>query len=68
MVEPLRQRGEHAIARVLERRLVAARRLEKWHAERDWRGRLRRIDRRFLGGTVLRVSRRLRGLPDPRRA
>jgi len=68
MVEPLRRRGEHAIARVLERKLVAARRLEKWHAERDWRGRLRRLDRRFLGGTVLRVSRKLRGLPDPRRA
>jgi hypothetical protein len=68
MLEPLRRRGEHVIARALERKLAGARRLEKWFAERDWRGRLRRIDRRLLGGAVLRVSRKLRGLPDPRRA
>jgi len=68
MLEPLRRRGENAIARALERKLAGARRLEKWFAEQDWRGRLRRIDRWLLGGAVLRVSRKLRGLPDPRRA
>jgi 7-cyano-7-deazaguanine synthase in queuosine biosynthesis len=68
MVDPLRRRGEHEIARAIDRKLAAARRLEGWFAERDWRGRLRRLDRRLLGGAVLRLSRRLRGLPESRRA
>jgi len=68
MVGDLRRRGEHAIARAVERKLVEARHLEDWFAERDWRGRLRRFDRRFFGGAAARVSRRLRGLPGPRRA
>lgn len=65
MLAPLRARGEMAIARAIERKLGAARRLGRWHAEEDWRGRLRRIDRRWLGGGLLRLTRRLRGLPAP---
>jgi hypothetical protein len=68
MLDPLRRRGDHAIARAVARKLAAARGLEDWLAERDWRGRLRRLDRRALGGAVLRVSRKLRGLPGPRPA
>ena len=71
MLDPLRRRGEHAVAGALERKLAAARRVRAWLDETDWKGRLRRVDRRLFGGAVARISRTLRGLPQsppPRRA
>jgi hypothetical protein len=60
LVDPLRARGEHPIARALERKLEAWHRVISWHAETGWRGRLRSVDRRYFGGALLRVSRELR--------
>jgi len=44
--------------RLIERSL----RVDDWHAEKGWRGRLRRFDRRHLDGALLRASRSLRAL------
>lgn len=60
LVDPLLARGETAVARVLERKLDAWRRVVSWHEEAGWRGRLRRIDRKYLGGSLLGLSRELR--------
>jgi hypothetical protein len=60
LVEPLVVRGETGIARVLKEKLAAWRQVIAWHEGTGWRGRLRRIDRDYLGGALLRVSRELR--------
>ena len=53
--------GELAAAgrRLIERSLRAG----DWHAEKGWRGRARRFDRRHLNGALLRASRGIRALP-----
>ena len=61
--EPLKRSGRADIARAVEEKLAEARKHRAWIEERDWRGRIRRLDRRYLGGVLLRTSRRIRGMP-----
>jgi hypothetical protein len=60
LVAPLRARGANVVARALENKLAAWRRVIAWHEGTGWRGRLRRLDRDHLGGSLLKVSRELR--------
>ena len=46
------------LAAAVERRLAAAERQARWFADAGWKGLLRRVDRRFLGGR-LRAARRV---------
>jgi len=55
----LRRRGRDDLARVVEALLVDGRRRADWFRERGWKGGLRRLDRRLLGGRLLRARRRL---------
>lgn len=64
-VEPLRALDREDLARAVERIAVRARRKERWLEEHDWKGTVRKFDRKHLGGALLRVSRRLRGFPAP---
>jgi hypothetical protein len=64
--EPLRRSmeeiGRRDLAEAIRRRLADARRYYRWRDEEDWKGRLRRFDRRILGGRITSASRRVRGL------
>ncbi len=53
-------RGRDDLIAAIQRKLDQTRRLAVWLADRGLKGRFRRIDRRLLGGTVLRSFRALR--------
>ena len=67
-VGPLRALGREDLARAVERLVARARRKERWLEERDWKGAVRKFDRRHLGGVLLRASRRMRGIPEAAQA
>ena len=60
--------GRFELANAGRRLVDRCRRSEDWHAEKGWRGRLRRFDRRHLDGALLRASRSLRALPGSARS
>jgi hypothetical protein len=62
MVPRLAARGRTDLVEVIREKAEEARRLQHWHADAGWKGRLRRWDRRLLGGRLLRLRRRLFGL------
>jgi len=49
--------GRRDLSRAVARRVAEARRLHDWLSERDWKGRLRRFDRRFLGARLSALAR-----------
>jgi hypothetical protein len=53
------RRSRPDLAAAIGERLAEMRRIEAWHEDRGWKGRLRRWDRRFLGGRLLAARRRL---------
>jgi len=55
----LAQHGRGDLVAAIEAKLRETARLERWSAEAGLTGRLRRIDRRFLGGRLLALRRRL---------
>lgn len=57
-LEPLRGRNERAIVAAIEERLEDSRRRRDWLAGRGWKGRLRTLDQRFLGGLLTGLRRR----------
>ncbi|MGH9443332.1 MAG: hypothetical protein ACRD16_13785 [Thermoanaerobaculia bacterium] len=63
LVEPLRRLGRADLARAVKEKLRSARRHRAWIEETDWRGRIRRFDRKHFGGRLCSASRRLRRLP-----
>ena len=58
----LRAKGRADLAAAAEITLRNARRKLDWLDDRGWKGGLRRIDRRILGGRLLRASRAIRGV------
>ena len=56
----LREHGRADLAPIVERLLDDSRRQERWFEDRGWKGQLRRLDRRLLGGRLLDLSRRYR--------
>ncbi|MGH9442862.1 MAG: hypothetical protein ACRD16_11370 [Thermoanaerobaculia bacterium] len=60
----LREQGRRGLATAIDRRVREASRLQAWIEQRDWKGTLRRFDRRVLGGagtSRLRAMRASRG-------
>lgn len=57
VLDPLERRGRRDLADAIRRSMRAYARLAAWRADRGWRGALRRLDRRWLGGSLLRASR-----------
>ena len=55
----LAPQGRADLARAVEESLEESRRVRLWHADAGWRGRLRRLDRRLLGGSLVDLRRRL---------
>jgi hypothetical protein len=61
LVEPLLAIGRDDLARVVQDRIREARRFRAWRDEKDWKGSIKRFDRRYLGGLVAAVARAARG-------
>jgi len=55
----LEARGRGDLVTAIRERLSQTRRFERWTLDEGWKGRLRRLDRRFLGGRVLGLRKRL---------
>jgi hypothetical protein len=53
----LRQAGRHDLADAIERKLEEMERTRAWARDAGWRGRLRRVDRRYLGSALLGLRR-----------
>ena len=60
MLPTLEARGRSDLARAAESKLREARRLDAWLDESDWKGLLKRLDRRLARGMGLRAVRALR--------
>jgi hypothetical protein len=58
----LERRGEREIARAVRRKIGQARRMIAFERDEGARARIRRLDRKYLGGTLARVRRGLRVL------
>ncbi len=63
LIDALLARGEARVANAIRAKLREVKRLLAWQRESNWRGRMRRLDRRYLGGALTRVTRRMRRLP-----
>ena len=59
LIEPLRAAGRPDLADAVATRCRDERAARAWHADSGWKGRLRRIDRRWFGGRMLRWRRNL---------
>ena len=59
-IPALAEKGRRDLVAVIREKIAEARRVEEWHQNADWKGWLRRLDRRYLRGRLLRLSRRLR--------
>ncbi len=60
LVDPLHGIGRGDLARIVEEKLEASRRFHAWRDETDWKGRIKRIDRRYLRGGLSRIARAVR--------
>jgi hypothetical protein len=63
LIEPLRRAGRADLSDAVAARCRREARTQAWHADSGWKGRLRRIDRRWLGGRMLRWRRSRRAGP-----
>ena len=59
LLEPLDKRGRIDLVRAIEAKTEEARRLDHWARDAGWKGQLRKIDRRVLGGRLQELRRRL---------
>ncbi len=60
MIPALASRGRKDLVEAIRAKLADSRRLELWLQERDWKGRLKRLDRRLTGGFGMSAFRALR--------
>ncbi len=59
IVPALAARGREDLVEAIRERLAETRRFERWSRDEGWKGRLRKLDRRFLGGRLLGLRRRI---------
>jgi len=62
----LRQAGRNDLADAIERKLEEMERTRDWVREAGWRGKLRSIDRRYLGSALVGMRRAMLGRRRPR--
>lgn len=60
LVEPLAARGRHDLVEAIRERRKAYQRRLAWEEERDWKGTVKRFDRRYLGGGLRKTYRGFR--------
>lgn len=54
LLAPLAASGHHAIAERIQGKLAAYEKLRAWEQEEDWKGAVKRLDRKYLRGTLSR--------------
>ncbi|NDP41121.1 MAG: hypothetical protein GZ089_00125 [Aromatoleum sp.] len=59
MIPDLERRGRSDLVAAIREIVTRFHRWDAWKHERDWKGRIKRFDRRFLGGRLLPYLRRL---------
>jgi hypothetical protein len=59
LMPPLAARGRIDLIEAVREKLEESRVQGQWSADTGWKGSLRRLDRRYLGGRLLRMRRRL---------
>ena len=59
LVPPLAGQGRSDLVAAITERMEEAGRQRRWAADAGWKGRLRRFDRRFLGGRLMAARRQL---------
>ena len=52
LVAPLATRGRHDLIEVIQQKRAAYQKHLAWEEERDWKGAVKRFDRRWLGGSL----------------
>jgi len=55
LIEPLKAQGRPDLAQVIESKLAMLDKLVAWENEQDWKGAIKRFDRRILDGKLLAV-------------
>jgi len=60
LVDPLRRLGRHDLVKAIEERSARYHKHITWEEERDWKGAVKRFDRRFLGSGMFKTYRALR--------
>ena len=60
ILEPLAKRDRGDLVGAIDAKLAETRRLERWEGDTGLKGRLRKLDRRLLGGRLLEMRRRLK--------
>jgi predicted RecB family nuclease len=60
MIEPLTALGRTDLVDAIRRKSSNFRRRLAWEEERDWKGRVKQIDRRYLGSSVYRSYKSVR--------
>ena len=68
LVGPLRELGRDDLAKAIEERSARYRRHLAWEEERDWKGAVKRLDRRFLRGGIYRFYKTARQVLLKRRS
>ncbi len=63
LVLPLSALGRLDLVNVIQRKRAELRKRLAWQEERDWKGAVKRFDRRWLGQTVYKTYRTIRNLP-----
>jgi hypothetical protein len=63
LIAPLTERGRLDLARAIQIKLAEHRRHMMWIQEKDWKGSVKRFDRRFLSGALYKSYRTIRRLP-----
>ncbi|NLE44666.1 MAG: hypothetical protein GX620_08080 [Chloroflexi bacterium] len=68
LIDPLTARGRLDLVEVIERKRSELRKHLAWQEERDWKGAVKRFDRKWLGGMLFetyKTARMRRGDPTP---
>jgi hypothetical protein len=65
LIEPLSRQGRPDLAQAIQCKLDEFRRYKRWKQEKDWKGRIKRFDRRFLHSALYQTYRTTRQLARP---
>ena len=59
LIDPLRDQGRQDLIDVIERKSAALKKYLRWQEERDWKGVIKKLDRKLLGSALFKTYERL---------
>jgi hypothetical protein len=60
LIGPLQAKGRADLAKVIEEKSAQFHRYQAWVEERDWKGAIKRWDRKYLGSSLFKAYKALR--------